>query len=391
MHYISTPISWVTLLVLPLLWACGGLAMAEQQAGGTPAGSWQHTVEVPRADRKGKPSPPAVVTLWLPENLRDGGRVRGLVVAGDIEIENQLVKSAVIREAAAEAGLGIVHMDPSLDATFDWVHRDSGERFDAMVSKLAEVSGHPELTHAPLLTVGHSTGGIFARNIAYWRPEQTLGVLHIKSGNFQDGIPDGSRSLRGVPLLAINGEFEQYGPKGGDLKGGLRSQYSVEENKMKRNQTQWLLVRKQLIDRRRKHPDNLMGLVVHRGGSHTTWDDEMTRLAAQFIRSAAAARLPEELPTEPTEPVKLRPLTAESGWLADADIKHPSHEPAAYAEYEGTKQQALWYPDEAMAKAVHEYHQQGWETPDPTAGEGEERYSVPPELRDEVDATPGPR
>ena len=370
-------------LIASLLMLVGGPVRGDESGE---SALWQHRVDVERSPRNGKPVPPVVARLWLPPDAVRGGRVRGLIVAGDIVIEKSLVKDRAIREAAAEAGLGIVSMEPSLDATFDWVDRDSGERFDLMRARLAQVSGHPELAHAPLLTIGHSTGGIFARNIAYWRPERTIGVLHIKSGNFQDGIPDAERSLEGVPLLAINGEFEQFGPKGGDLKGGLRSRLSLEDDKTKRNQTQWILVRNQILDRRRKNPDNLMGLVVHRGGSHTNWDADMTQIAAEFIRSAAKARLPEELPDVLSKPIGLRPLTAESGWLLDPDIKNPEYQPAAYADYGGDKGRALWYPDEATARAVAEYHGEGWQTPDPTAGESdEERYALPPELRDEVD------
>ena len=360
------------------------------QPSGEPAGGrdieWQYQHEVPRPDRKGKPQKPAVARLWLPPAQAGGERVRGLVYCGDIVIAKQLATDPLIRQAAADMGLGVLQFNPSLDATFDWVHRDSGEKLNATLAHFAQEAGHPELAHAPLFTIGHSTGGIFARNIAYWRPAQTLGVLHIKSGNLQDGIPDTSRSLAGIPFLAINGEFEQFGPAGGDIKGGLRSRYSLEENKSKKNQSQWILIRTQLLDRRRKNPDNLMALVVHRGGSHTSWDEGMTRIAAQFIRSAAAARLPDELPTDPTAAVELHPLAAESGWLSDPDLKDPHHPPAPYADYTGDKSQAFWYPDEASATTISDYHTEGWDTPDPTAGQpADERYAPPPELRDTID------
>ncbi len=353
--------------------------------------TWHYTLEIPRPDRKGKPRNPAIAKLWLPPDARTGGRVRGLIYCGDIDIAKKLATDPLIRQAAAEADLGILQFDPALDATFNWVDRDSGEKLDATLAHFAQNSGHPELAHTPLLTIGHSTGGIFARNIAYWRPSQTLGVLHIKSGNFQDGIPDISRSLAGVPLLAINGEFEQFGPAGGDIKGGLRSQYSLDENKSKYNQTQWILVRGQLLDRRRKNPANLMSLVVHRGGAHTDWSDDMTRIAAQFIRSAAAARLPDEMPDNPRDPVTLNTLTPESGWLSDPDIKDSKHAPAPYADYTGDKTQAFWHLDHDVTTMVNDYHDQGWDTPDPTATDpADTRYTLPSELRDQVDTQADP-
>ncbi|MGC9453538.1 MAG: hypothetical protein ACP5HU_01615, partial [Phycisphaerae bacterium] len=48
---------------------------------------------------------------------------------------------------------------------------------------------------------------------------------------------------------------------------------------------------------------------------------------------------------------------------------------------------AFWLPDEAMAKAVWQYHNAGtWQDPDPTADEPlEQRYYPPPILQDKVD------
>ena len=69
--------------------------------------------------------------------------------------------------------------------------------------------------------MGHSTAGIFCRNVAYWKPARVAGVLHIKSGNFQqqEHLPP-TGSLAGIPLLAFNGQFETFGPE-----GGLRAEY----------------------------------------------------------------------------------------------------------------------------------------------------------------------
>jgi hypothetical protein len=236
-----------------------------------------------------------------------------------------------------------------------------------------------------MLTVGHSTGGIFARNVAFWKPHRVIGIIHIKSGNFQDGLWDTSRSIAGVPFLAINGEFEEYGPKGGDLGRGLRSEYSLNaEDKKKQNQTQWVMIRMQILGRRRKNPDNLMSLVVHRGEGHVSWDGAMSALCAQFVRSTADARLPENPPSGRV--VKCVPLAAEDGWLSDADVKNPKSKTAPYADYQGDKQLALWHLDQAMAKAVDDYHAGKWDHPDPTAGQPvEKRYYPPPILQDTID------
>jgi hypothetical protein len=131
-----------------------------------------------------------------------------------------------------------------------------------------------------------------------------------------------------------------------------------------------------------------MGLVVSRDHSHTRWEGAMSGMVAQFIRSAADARIPKGEPDGKTM-VKCLPVKAEQGWLLDADIKASKFEPAACAEYKGNKRYALWYPDKAMAMKVWEYNQKGWPDPDPTADWAvEKRYTPEARLSDNVDAPP---
>jgi hypothetical protein len=348
------------------------------------AGEWTHVVEVERPPRKGKPQKPARAQLWVPEGV---GTLRGLVVAGKILLERRICTDPAIRKACAGKGLGILYYEPHLAAIFDYAKGDCEERFLDSLAKLAKESGRPEIATVPWLTIGHSTGGIFCRNVAYWKPERVLGIVHVKSGNFQDHIQDAGRTLAGVPLLAVNGEFEEYGPAGGDLKGGLRARYSLHpDDKAKRNQTQWVMIRMQMIERRRRNPENLMSLVVHRDGGHRDWSEALSALTARFIRSAADARLPKEAPAGGAV-VTCRPLRAADGWLTDADIKSPRHTPAAYADYAGDKVLAFWHLDRAMAEAVEAYHRGKWEDGDPTEGEGDDKRYKPPEaLTDRVDA-----
>lgn len=344
---------------------------------------WQGSVEVARPPHNGRPQPATVGFYWLPPDCKT---VRGLIAAGRILLERTICEDPQIRKAAAEKGLGILYFDPHLDGVFDYVHRGSDQVLQTALAETAKKSGHPEIEQAPLLTVGHSTGGIFCRNVAYWKPERVIGILHIKSGNLQDMLPDKSRSLAGVPFLAMNGEFEEYGPMGGDLKAGLRSEYSLNPaDKKQDNQTQWVMIRMQLLERRKKNPDNLMSLVVHRNQGHTTWDDRMSAIAAQFIRSAADARL-RPSPSGGTTPVRCTVLKAADGWLSDADIKAPKFKAAPYKDYQGDRTTAFWHLDQAMADAVGRYHAEPWPAPDPTAGKSTaERFTPPPVLQDSID------
>ena len=70
-----------------------------------------------------------------------------------------------------------------------------------------------------------------------------------------------------------------------------------------------------------------------------------------FIHKACKYRLPEKFPVN--GPVKLRPITPESGWLTDTGGVDPdSFPPAPYNRYRGDKSRAYWFFDKEMALAA---------------------------------------
>jgi hypothetical protein len=348
------------------------------------AEDWTCVVELPVPPRRGKQRPPAPACLWLPEGVK---KIRGLYYPGAVMIEKKLATHRGVRAALAKEKMGVLYYH--LDAS---IIKGGHKYLERALAELARKSGHPEVEFAPMLTAGHSAAGLFCRNVAYWKPHRVIGVVMIKSGNFHHAIEDMNRSLRGVPLIHFSGEFEQYGPEGGDLGRGLRSRYATTgDDGRRRNQTQWVMTRMQMLDRRRRHEDNVWSLVVHRGGGHTSWNDDMTALFIRYVRSLAAARIPKAELDKKAE-VRCIPMTAKGGWLYDADIKNPRHKPAPYAEYKGNRKLAFWAPDETMAKAIWAYHQrEPWSHPDPTARDPvEQRFYPPPILNDFVDAPPPP-
>lgn len=308
---------------------------------------WQFQTSVQRPpDKRGKPRPPAIAHLWIPP---DCIYVRGTVIGQMTRLEERLTVDPVIRATAAAESLAIIFVNPSFDSLFNYVDRHADDRLMKILGDLADKSGHPELEHAPMLTMGHSTGGIFCRNVAYWKPDRVIGIIHIKSGNLHQHIYGENKSLAGVPFVAINGQFEEYDPE-----GGIRLEYGLE--------TQWIMLRDQLLERREKDRNNLMSMVVHPGGDHTSWDDELSRYCALFIRKAVTYRVPKAGAAD-EKPIKCLPVRAEDGWLSDSDIKNPKHKPAPYAEYAGDKRKALWHFDSEMAEATFKYHQGRLEAP----------------------------
>jgi hypothetical protein len=307
------------------------------------AATWQYYVpfETGRADKGGRPQEGKAM-LWLPPQSKT---IRGLLVGGQLGIELEMFLDPQVRKACSESDLAIVYFVPHLSGVFHYWepgNRDT-QRWLKAFDDLARRSRHPELRRVPWITIGHSTAGIFCRNVAYWKPRCVAGILHVKSGNFfqKDHLPP-EGSLSGVPLVAINGQFETFGPE-----GGIRPEFGRE--------TQWVFVRRNLQAFREKDPNHLMSLVLDLGGDHFHGSPELAHYAALFIRKTAKYRIPERLPPGSGE-VECLPLRAEDGWLTDPDLYHPSHAPAAYGEYTGEKSKALWHYDEEMARANTLHH-----------------------------------
>ena len=289
--------------------------------------------------REGEKPPILKFYLWYPDNTKV---IKGLVITGGITIEESLSRNEKLRAFLTEKNFGILKIKPM----FLLKSKQEKEKFEDILRLAAEISSHSEIVNLPFLTIGHSTGGIYARNIGYFYPERTLGIVHIKSGNLQDLIPDPSFSLKGIPFVAINGEFEEFGPLGGG-KGGIREKYG--------KQTQWIMIRKQLLYLREKDQNHLFSLLVHPGGSHTSWSEEMTDYVIKFISKCIEYRYPEKF--EPLKQVaKCKEIDINKGYLTDANIKSPEFPPSPYLEYKGDKNKTFWHIDKEMAEITYNIH-----------------------------------
>ncbi|MBN1442330.1 MAG: hypothetical protein JXA90_06450, partial [Planctomycetes bacterium] len=289
-------------------------------------------------------SEPRRAYLWLPPASKG---IRGALVGGKLGIELELALDPAVRNACAECDLAIVYFAPHIDATFHYWEEGSTAslRWLEAMTALARASGHAELAQVPWITMGHSTAGIFCRNVAYRWPERVAGVIHIKSGNIHQAQhlpPEGS--LAGVPLLAMNGQFETFGPE-----GGLRPELGRE--------TQWVLVLDDLQRLRRKDPRHLASLWIDLGADHFHGSPALAEYAALFIRKTARYRIPAAPPAPGSgEPVSCLPVALEDGWLADGNLREPAAEPAPYAAFKGDQSAALWHYDEEIARAAARHH-----------------------------------
>jgi hypothetical protein len=145
--------------------------------------------------------------LWVPP---EADRLRGVLLGGQTLMEPEFAKDPLIRQACAAEQLAIVFFSPPLDATFQYQEKNSGTALQAVLERLAEVSGYRELAVAPWFPFGHSVGSIFATRVVCWKPDRCFGAL-----SFKGGLPmpanDPPASVAGVPMLVIKGQFEEFG------------------------------------------------------------------------------------------------------------------------------------------------------------------------------------
>jgi hypothetical protein len=255
-----------------------------------------------------------------------------------------------VRGVCAREGVGIVRISDGRVGIF----RYTGEAPDVLTAHLdalAKESEHPEVRTAPWVTAGCSASTLTARNVAYWKPERTVCAISLAGGNLHENI-DPTRTLKGVPFFCLNGEWECFGPV-----GGVRPEYG--------RQTQWVMIREQLLRWRAEDQNYLVNLVIVPGAEHAQWKRCVSRATGLFIGKAVRARAPKPA-AEGDKPVECLPVRPESGWLTDQDLTTPAHPPAPYSQFKGSPAKAFWHFDKELAEACETVHREGVWLPDPT-------------------------
>jgi len=207
--------------------------------------------------------------------------------------------------------------------------RGSDRTFLRALNELGILSGHKELTWAPWCLWGHSGGGIWAdmmstlypdRVIAMWLRSGTAFMFRSKPEFKQlDSIP---HRVYSIPIMCNPGIKEKNNLVG---KGTLATfhEYRAE--------------------------GALIGFAEDPLSGH---DCGYSRsLAIPFFDACLAMRLPDKN----SEDQSLRPMDISKAWLASLTDKkvYP------FAAYKGNPLEAVWLPDETVAKAWMEYVKNG--------------------------------
>jgi hypothetical protein len=274
--------------------------------------------------------------LWIPPQCV---RVRGIIMSLSNLLERSWLEDPIIRQAAADEGLGIVWLGPgakgpggsSTALTAD-MRSGAGEALEKMLKDLAEESGYAEIEFAPLIAMGHSANGQFSWNVPNWNADRTIAAIPIKTVPLPKSL-----GFEGVPLCYLVGETTEW-PQYRDGRPGDRDFF-------------WPVVRDSAIALRTANVNNLIGVVTDPGGGHFDWSVHQAQFVALYIRKACQYRLPKN--AEGNGPVKLRKIDPQSGWLTDTGgMDADQFESAPYAQYKGDPKKAYWFFDEETARAA---------------------------------------
>src|SRR5450755_4547745 len=224
--------------------------------------------------------------------------------------------------------------------------RGSEKAFLKALDEFAAQSGHAELKTVPWVLWGHSGGGIWSdvmttlhpdRVVAVWMRSGTALMFLTHAEFTRPKVPD---ALAAIPMMCNPGVKEK--PMGQE-KPGEEDKRTVEE-KMK---GPWLGSLAAFKEYRAMGAP--IGFAPDPRTGHECGDSRY--LAIPFFDACLAMRLPDK----GSKDQALKPVDMSKAWLAP--VLGDTAQPAA--EFEGTSKEAVWLPNEAVAKAWMEYVKTG--------------------------------
>ncbi len=207
----------------------------------------------------------------------------------------------------------------------------SDKAFLKAIGELATKSSHPELNDVPWMLWGHSGGGIWSDVMTDLHPERVVAVF-LRSGAagmFRRRVfpqPKVPAAVYSIPILANAGVKEEK--KDGTIGPWEGSKTIVQEYRAK---------------------GGLIAFAPDPRTGHECGDSRY--LAIPFFDAVMAMRLPAKGSKDQT----LKPVDSSKAWLAP--LMGGAALPAA--EYKGDPAEAVWMPNETVARAWMEYVKTG--------------------------------
>ena len=324
---------------------------AETAAAAHQAGQYLK-FDYPGSTVEGELATPVTYTLWLPGRVT---HVRGVIVhqhgAGTTaSIEGSTAAydlhwQALARKWDCAIFSSSYHVtNEKVDTTpggsevwFD-PRRGSEKVFLLALDDFATQSNHPELSKAPWILWGHSGGGIWADVMSVLHPDRVVAIWMRSGSAFmfrshpefpQAEVP---AACYAIPIMANTGVKEKgkgpapaVGKEGGPWYGTLAT-----------------------VREYRAH-GALIGFAPDPRTGHECGDSRY--LAIPFLDACIAARLPDKGAKDQT----LKRMDTSKAWLAP--LLGETAVPAD--QYGGDVKDAVWLPNEAVAKAWMEYVKTG--------------------------------
>jgi len=315
-------------------------------------------VDYPASAVEGELQIPVTYVLWIPPGVE---KLRGIIVhqhgAGTTaSIEGSTAAYDLHWHALAKkwdcALLGpSYHVsneknDTSPGGSELWFdpRRGSEKTFLKALTDLAAKSGHAEIATVPWALWGHSGGGIWSDVMTTLHPDRVACVF-MRSGSAvmflshpeftRPHVPD---ALYSIPMMNNPGVKEKPKPIPPD------EDKRTPEEKMK---GPWLGGLATFHEYRAKGA--LIAFAPDPRTGHECGDSRY--LAIPFIDACLAARLPDK----GSKDQALKPMDTAHAWLAP--LLGDEAKPAA--EFKGDLKEAVWLPNEAVAKAWMEYVKTG--------------------------------
>lgn len=309
-------------------------------AGSAHANGKVHEVRYPAATKPGGLQLGVTYTVWIPDGVT---RLRGVIVhqhgcgvgacKGGETAAYDLQWQALARKWDC-ALLGPSYHQAEKQNCRLWCdpRNGSSQTFLRALNELGVQSKHPELAEVPWCLWGHSGGGFWASLMQTKYPERIVAVW-LRSGTafsaWEKGDvprPEITQAVYEVPVMCNPGLKEKDDKRfKGAWTGGLA------------------------MFRAYRAKGAPIGFAPDPSTAHECGDSRT--LAIPFFDACLAQRLPAPGAKKQT----LRPVDAKATWLA-APLSDKA-EPAA--KYAGKASEAVWLPNQAVAKAWEEYVSSG--------------------------------
>lgn len=315
-------------------------------------------VSYPPSNSVGELPTGVTYTVWLPDGAT---KIRAIIVhqhgcgtgacKGGATAAYDLHWQALARKWDA-ALLGPSYQQEEKQSCLSWCdpRNGSAKAFLKALEDLAGKSRHPELATAPWCLWGHSGGGFWSSLMQTMYPERIVAIWFRSGTAFSVwekeviSKPELTDAVYAIPAMCNPGAKED-----GD----------------KRFQGAWTGTLAMFEAYRAK--GSPIGFAPDPLTSHQCGDCRY--LAIPFFDACLAMRLPEK--NEPAG--RLKPVDRKSAWLATLLTDKP--EPAA--AYQGKVEEAVWLPNETVARAWSEYVRTGAvsdTTPPPAPSDVRVRY-----------------